>query len=74
MAIRYKKDMLAELKAAGYSTFRIRKDKLFGEATVQQLRRGKLVSWENMSTICRLLDCQPGDLLEYVNEEKGTEG
>lgn len=65
MPIRFKMDVLAALKAAGYSTARIRKEKLMGEATLQQLRHGELVSWKNMETLCRLLDCQPGDLIEY---------
>ena len=68
MPINYKIDILAALKEAGYSTARIRKDKLIGEATVQQLRHGKLVSWATVETICRLLNCQPGDILEYKEE------
>lgn len=69
MTVRYKKDILSELKAAGYSTARIRKEKLIGEATVQQLRHGKLVSWATIGTVCRLLECQPGDILEYKHDE-----
>lgn len=68
MAIKYKKDILAALKEAGYSTYRIRKDKLLGEADVQNIREGKLVSWSNLDLICRLLQCQPGDLIEYVED------
>ena len=66
MAIQYKVDLLAALKAAGYSSYRLRKEKLLGEATIQRIRQGEPVSWENVSTICRLMDCQPGDFLEYV--------
>lgn len=69
VTVKYKKDILAELKAAGYNTTRIRKEKLMGEATVQQLRHGKLVSWATIGTICRLLNCQPGDILEYEKED-----
>ena len=69
MNIRYKIDILARLKEYGYSTYKLRKERVMGEATIQLLRDGKLVSWENMSTICRLLDCQPGDILEYVKED-----
>lgn len=68
MPIKYKIDILAALKAAGYSTYKIRKDKLFGEATLQCFRRGESVSWDNVSTLCRLLGCQPGDIMEYVDE------
>ena len=65
MPIKYKIDVLEALKAAGYSTYKLRKDKLIGEATIQRLRGGEPVSWENIATLCALLDCQPGDLLEY---------
>lgn len=68
MAIIYKLDVLAALKAAGFSTYRIRKEKLIGESVLQQLRHGELVSWANLETICRLLSCQPGDLVEYRQE------
>ena len=67
MPIRFKINVLAALKDAGYSTARIRKEKMIGEATLQQLRHGELVSWKTMETLCRLLDCQPGDLIEYAD-------
>ena len=69
MPIKYKADILKLLKDAGYSTYKLRKDKIMGEATMQQIREGKPVSWNNIELICKLLNCQPGDLLEYVNEE-----
>lgn len=66
MPIKYKIDILSELKGLGYSSTRIRNERIMGQATLTQLRRGELVSWMNIETICRLLDCQPGDILEYV--------
>lgn len=65
MPIKYKKDMLGALKESGYSTYRLRNEKLFGESVIQQLRKGELVSWANIDRICSLLNCQPGDILEY---------
>ena len=69
MAIRYKVDVLAELKRAGYSTTKIRKEKLIGQSYLQQLRHQELVSWKTIDTICSLLDCQVGDLVEYVKDD-----
>ena len=69
MAIRYKVDILAELKKKGYSSTRIRDEKLIGQSYLQQLRRGELVSWKTLDTICALLECQPGDLIEFQKEE-----
>ena len=66
MAIIYKIDILSELKKAGYSTYKIRKDKIMGEATLQKIRKGELISYENIEILCKLLKCQPGDIIEYV--------
>lgn len=68
MPIVYKIDVLAELKKRGYTTTRIRKEKLIGQSYLQQLRHGELVSWKTMETLCELLDCQPADLIEYKKE------
>lgn len=69
MAIIYKIDILNALKAKGYSTYFLRTKKILGEATIQKIRKKELVSWKNMSTICKLLDCQPGDFMEYIKDE-----
>lgn len=68
MGIKYKIDIIAALKEAGYNTSTLRKDKLLSEGVIQALRESKYISLQNVSKICELLDCQPGDLLEYVNE------
>lgn len=66
MPIKYKIEILPALKAIGYTQTRIREEKLIGQATLSQLRRGELVSWATIETLCRLLECQPGDILEYI--------
>ena len=69
MSIKYKTEILPALKAIVYTQTRIRDEKLMGQATLQQLRHGELASWKTIDTVCRLLDCQPGDLLEHVPTE-----
>lgn len=65
--LRYKIDILEELKKAGYSTYRIRKEKLLGESTMQKLRAGEpTLTMDSMDVICTLLRCQPGDFIEWV--------
>ena len=71
MPLKWRVDILAKLKAAGYSTYKIRQDKIFGQRVVQQLRNGDPVSWEVLSRLCNLLDCQPGDLVEFTKDEAG---
>ena len=65
MPIRYRINVLQALKDAGYNTNKIRKEKIMGEAMLQKLREGQMVSWATLETICALLECQPGDILEY---------
>lgn len=65
MPIRYKIDILLALKDKGYSTYRLRKEKIMGERTIQKFRNGEIVSSDNLALICKLLECQPGDILEY---------
>ena len=65
MPIKYKTDVLALLKNRGFSTCKLRKEKLLAENTIQQLRNNELVSWANIARLCDMLDCQPGDILEY---------
>ena len=64
--IKCKIDIMESLKNSGYSTYRIRKENILGQATIQKLRKGGLPSWAEMNKICFLLHCQPGDLVEYV--------
>lgn len=65
MPVIYKIEILQALKAAGYNTTRLRREKLLAENTIQQIREGKLVSWANIARICSMLQCQPGDILAY---------
>ena len=68
MPIVYKINVLHALKEKGYNTNKIRKEKIIGEAMLQKLREGRMVSWATFETLCELLDCQPADLIAY---EKG---
>jgi putative transcriptional regulator len=70
MPVVYKFDVIAALKSAGYSTYKIRKEKLLSESTMQKFRNHEPVSWENISTLCQLLNCQPGDIMEYVEDDE----
>lgn len=59
------------LKEKGYTSYRIRKEKLFGQKTVQDFREGTVVlSQDLLSKLCELLECQPGDLIEYIPTKK----
>jgi len=70
MPVIYKINILEILKAAGYSTYRLRKEDIFGQSTIQKFRKGESVSFQNIAVVCRLLNCQPGDILEYVEDQQ----
>ena len=65
MPLHYKIDVLEALKEKGYNSNRIRTEALLSQSTLQKFRKNQGVSWENIETLCKLLECQPGDLLEY---------
>ena len=68
--LQYKMDVLQELKNAGYSTYRIRAEKILSEGTMQRLRTGSTASTvESLGILCNILRCQPGDILEWAAED-----
>ena len=61
MTIKCKIDILGALKEAGYSSHRLRSEKLIGESAIQGIH--------TLNVVCGLLQVQPGDILEYVYGE-----
>ena len=69
---KYKIDIMKALSAKGYTSTRMRKEKILSEATMQSLRTGKGITTDTINTICVILRCQPSDIIEIVptDEEK----
>ena len=66
MPIVYNK-LFALLREKGYSTYRIRQEKLIGQATMTAIKNGTGgLDAKTIARLCEALDCQPGDLMEYV--------
>ncbi|MBD5150108.1 MAG: helix-turn-helix transcriptional regulator [Oscillibacter sp.] len=71
--LHYRINVLQELKRAGYSTYRIRAEKILSEGTMQRLRTGSTaISVESLGILCNILQCQPGDILEWVPEDSNA--
>ena len=66
MPLKFKINILEALKSKGYTTYILREKKLLSQSTMQKLRDGQGLSWDNIERICSLLDCQPGDILEHI--------
>lgn len=64
----YKINVLEHLKEHSYNTTRLRREKLLGENVIQSLRRNEMVGMIALEKICRLLEMQPGDIIQYVEE------
>lgn len=69
---RYKIDVLKELSVRGYTSTKMRKDKIISEGTIQRIREGKGITTDTLNTICLILKCQPSDVIEVIptDEEK----
>ena len=68
--LKYKIDVLDTLKESGYTTTKLRKEKLLGENAIQSLRHGEMVGIIALDKICTLLDMQPGNIIKYVEDEQ----
>lgn len=68
--LKYKINVLDELKKNGYTTTRIRREKILSESTLTRIREGKTsISCDSIGVICDLLDLQPSDILKNVPEK-----
>ena len=66
--IKYDK-LMNLLKEKGYTTYKIRKDKLIGQGTLTALKNGTGgLDSKTIAKLCKVLECQPGDIMEYVEE------
>ena len=70
MSFHYKEgiNVIDMLKARGYTTYRIRREHIFGERVLQKFRDSIIPSWNELDTLCNLLVCEPWDLIEYVDD------
>lgn len=70
--IRYKIDIMEALKEKGYTSYKLRQEKIFGEATMTKFRKKEYINFDNLNLLCELLECQPGDIIEHVRETDHT--
>ncbi|MBR4100472.1 MAG: helix-turn-helix transcriptional regulator [Oscillospiraceae bacterium] len=67
MPIKYDK-LIALLKENGITSYRIRKENIIGQATYKKIMEGGDIDTRTIAKLCKLLNCQPGDILEYTEE------
>ena len=65
MAISYKK-LLNLFKEKGITSYVIKRDKIIGQASWKKIHEGGHIDTRTIENLCRYLNCQPGDILEYI--------
>ena len=68
MAIIYNK-LLKKMDEQGITSYTLKKDNIIGQATFKKIKEGGDIDTRTISKLCKLLNCQPGDILEYVEDE-----
>jgi len=75
--IKYDK-LFSILKERGHSSTYWLRQNGFHSATVTKLKKNERVNTDTLNSVCKLLNVQPGDIMEYVPdnmlpEQKETE-
>ena len=65
MAISYQ-GAFEKTKEAGITTYRIRKENILSQSTLQKRREGKPVTTESIEKLCLLMDCTPNDIMKIT--------
>lgn len=69
MPIVYNK-LLTLMKEKGVTSYTVKKDNIIGQASYKKIKESGDIDTRTISKLCKYFDCQPGDILEYVPEEK----
>lgn len=73
MPLTYRINVLEELKKRGYSTNRLRQERILSESVIQHLRDKQPVSMTTLDKLCELLSLDIGDLIAYEQGIPKTE-
>lgn len=71
MAIVYEK-LIRKLKEKNVTYYTLKKKgSAINQATFAGILGRKNITMKTLDRLCELLDCQPGDLIEYVPDQEG---
>lgn len=60
--------MLELMESKGITSYTIKKENIIGQATFKKIKEGGDIDTRTIAKLCKLLECQPGDILEYVED------
>lgn len=69
MPIKYDK-LINLMHEKGITSYTIKRDKVIGQATYKKIIEGGDIDTRTIAKLCKLLNCQPGDILEYSEDEQ----
>lgn len=61
--------LLKMLEEKGINSYTVRKENIIGQATYRKIKNGGDIDTRTINKLCALLQCQVGDILEYVPDE-----
>ena len=73
--ISYEK-LVKKLKENNYTQYKLKQDKILGSATITKIFKndglnGESIDIKVVDKLCKLLNCQPADILERVDDIEG---
>lgn len=72
MAIIVNLDVMMAKRKMSLNELSERVDLTLSNLSILKTGKAKAVRFSTLDAICKALDCQPGDLLEYVSDHKKT--
>ena len=71
MAIRYDK-LIKIMQERGITSYVCKTQHIIGQASYKKIMANENIDMRTLDNLCRYLDIQPGDLLEYVPGDDQT--
>ena len=65
-------DVMMAKRKISLNELSVRVDLTLSNLSILKTGKAKAIRFSTLDVICKTLDCQPGDILEYVNEEKSN--
>ncbi len=66
-------DVMMAKRKIGLTELSKEVDITMANLSILKNNKAKAVRFSTLDAICRALDCQPGDILEYIDDEKESE-
>ena len=74
MAIRMNLDVMMAKRKIGLTELSKEVDIKMANLSILKNNKAKAVRFTTLEALCKALHCQPGDLIEYVEEEEEKDG